>query len=260
MTFLLSLRDPPAHRLLGPSDTPAAAPASAIHDWPGPAAKTPRPPWHGAQPTAGYKGGVTAGDRGDLRVEFEEAIELRDLVAVHNDLQFVALAADRLSELLEQSKDADSVLVEALQTAALIAYARCFGTGKRGRLTEETIDRMPSEGTREFHRHLKDLRDKHIAHSVNAFEQTAIGVVLSPDRSQVLGVASFHMKHISFELEGARQMAQFARELTTVVNSDIKRLNDAVLERAGSELDEIKKQPAEMRLYAPGPDQADTPR
>ena len=168
---------------------------------------------------------------------------------------------DRLAVLVsdDPSEGDDGLLANALQEAALIAYARCFGTGKRFGLTEENIAKGPP-GALAYHRYLKDMRDKHIAHSVNPFEQTAVGVILDPTSSTIQGVAHFHMRHIAFDKEGAEQFARYVRALRTVLSADGQRLSELVQDEARRlPLDELKRHEG-LGFYAQDPESASRPR
>ncbi len=189
-----------------------------------------------------------------VQVDFDEARELADLLTIRADLEFVAEAADRLAGLLDK-EPLDGVIAKALQSAALIAYVRCFTSGKRFGLTEQTLDRGP-EGAREYHRYLKDMRDKHIAHSVSPFERMAVGAVLSVDEDAVEGVAQFHMQHITFDKEGAIQLARYARQLSTVLNADGKKLTEDVQRKASETIAELRQRPRGLGFHAADPDQA----
>ena len=97
----------------------------------------------------------------------------------------------RLLQLLDENSN-DDVLLRSYWTAALISYIRCFATGKRFGLSPETVFKG-REGATEVHEFVLDLRTKHIAHSVNPFEQTVVGVILSAPESgrrEVEGVAA----------------------------------------------------------------------
>jgi hypothetical protein len=114
-----------------------------------------------------------------VKVEFDEVREFADLVGLHTDLTSVVEMAKRLFEMLRQSEETqDDLLVKSLWTSALITYVRCFAGGKRYGLTESIYSELPGEPIA-THRYYKDTRDKHIAHSVNTFEDTVIGVILS---------------------------------------------------------------------------------
>src|SRR5687767_7424704 len=110
--------------------------------------------------------------------ELDEAAVLSELASLFHDLKFVVDAGDSLDAVFAEGRE-DSTLAQAYWTAAVITYIRCFTTGIRSRLTESDLARLPLEGeVVEFHRLLKDMRDKHIAHSVNPFEDVRIGAVL----------------------------------------------------------------------------------
>jgi len=139
-------------------------------------------------------------------LDFEEARQLADYGAILQDLSFVLGVLERLHELLgEDGDDADSVLVRAYWTAALIAYVRCFSAGKRFGLSEEIFEGI--EGGVGAHRLYKQLRDKHIAHSVNPFEQVKVGAVLASEAAgerKIEGIAATYFNFLSHSQEGGR--------------------------------------------------------
>jgi hypothetical protein len=110
------------------------------------------------------------------------AERLADTVGEMMDLRFVAMALDEL--LSDWPAIApfgpDTIEARALWIAAVVTYGRCFRTGVRTAGSANTIvDKIDPDRTAD-HRYLLDLRDKHVAHSVNAFESTQIGAVLGP--------------------------------------------------------------------------------
>ena len=104
-----------------------------------------------------------------VRVDFAEAGHLADLLSIHQDHSFTIGASTRLLEAINEMPG-DSVLIQSLWTAALISYIRCFASGKRYGLSEEILSRLEGAPI-DVHRFYKHLRDKHIAHSVNPFEE-----------------------------------------------------------------------------------------
>ncbi|MBE9546052.1 MAG: hypothetical protein IMF10_00985 [Proteobacteria bacterium] len=115
-------------------------------------------------------------------VDFEEAKRTADLFSYLQDLAFTVKALDRLQQLIDDNSN-DEVLTGSIWIAAFISYARCFLKGKRFGLSEQLFEEM--EGAVECHRLYIDLRNKHIAHSVNPFEQVVVGLVLSPASSSI---------------------------------------------------------------------------
>ena len=104
-------------------------------------------------------------------VEFEmpEAEDFADLTGIRYDLESARSLSRKFQSVME-GENPDYELVDALTTAILVRYSRPFSRGVRRRLTEDALDRM-SEGQRRKHERFRDFRDKHIAHSVNAFEE-----------------------------------------------------------------------------------------
>lgn len=122
-----------------------------------------------------------------LKIEFEEAREAEAWFGIEHDLGFVVRAATRAAEIAEredEGREGYDIEQHSLWTTALIAYARCFGSGVRGRRLDQAIfgDR---EDVIQQHRYFKNIRDKHLAHSVNPFEVAATGIaVLDPDSEE----------------------------------------------------------------------------
>jgi hypothetical protein len=109
------------------------------------------------------------------------AREVADLLAMQQDLTFVWEACDLLLDLPTDEPGLQALLTRALWSSALIAYARCFATGKRLGLKDDDVRRVPNgDEAVKFHRKLLDLRNKHIAHSVNPLEFIKIGVMVGP--------------------------------------------------------------------------------
>lgn len=82
---------------------------------------------------------------------------------------------------------------EAIGSAAVIAYARCFSGGKRYSLPKSTLLKAPSE-LRDFHGYVLDVRDKHIAHSVNVFEENRLIVDIEFNGGHAERIANVHVE------------------------------------------------------------------
>ncbi len=118
----------------------------------------------------------------------EGAEEAEDLHGIYRDLEFARDAVETLNGMMESSdagkpEGEDTRVVErGLYTAALIAYARCFGkpgrkrSGKRTLLDSERVFVGDLEGWKRLHKHFINVRDKHLAHSVNPFEINRAGL------------------------------------------------------------------------------------
>ncbi len=192
-----------------------------------------------------------------VRVDFPEAERLADLASIFQDLEFALQACERLLDVID-TEHPDSVLMQSLWTAAVISYVRCFATGKRFGLSEETLSNLNGEPI-EVHRFYKNLRDKHIAHSVSPFDEFAVGLVLPPqgsEKNEVQGVATLFRRHIAATRQGIEQFTILASALREEVGRLAKEAKLEVLE-AGRQisLGELYAKPR-LRVSAPGPEEA----
>lgn len=195
------------------------------------------------------------------KVDYEEAKVLADLGATVQDLGFTMKTCSRLKKLLEE-KSQDSLLIESMWTTALIRYTRCFASGKRFGLSESIFDGLKGE-PHKVHKMYIDLRNKHIAHSVNPFEQMEVGLILSPQNTsekKIIGVATMSMRHISPDMEGVHQLGLLAKVLLEKVCELAKQCEKEILEKGKSiPIDELYERPR-LRMVAPGPELADESR
>jgi hypothetical protein len=111
-----------------------------------------------------------------------EAEALADAGGELMDLRFVE---DALSALLNSWPQADQVgpdttEARALWVASIVWYARSFKGGVRGSGVAAKLIPALSDESRATHAYALALRDKHMAHSVNVFEQVRVGVRLGP--------------------------------------------------------------------------------
>lgn len=185
------------------------------------------------------------------------ASEVTGVGSLGRDLDFVCHCAQRAVSMYdEDGASRDDVVTAALWTAAVIAYCRCFSDGIRARLTVADVENLQIEGAADFHQYLRDMRDKHVAHSVNPFERVAVGVVLSPDKERVDGVAPLTMRHMATTKEGFVQLGWLADALLRVVK---KRFDDltvqAMSEATAMGAKSFVNRPP-MRLGVPGPGEA----
>lgn len=190
-------------------------------------------------------------------VDFEQAKTLADLAALTQDLGAVMLTCTRLMSLIdEQSKD--HILVEAMWTSALVRYARCFANGKRFGLEESAFSGLKGDPIA-THRYFMGMRNRHIAHSVNPFEQMQVGLVLAPEdeaERKVVGVSTLAMRHITSDREGVRQLGMLAKVLLTKVTEQAKQLEHEVLTIGRVlPLDDLYSR-AKPTIVTPGPDAA----
>jgi hypothetical protein len=189
------------------------------------------------------------------------AQRLADNASVLQDLRFVQDCCRHLLAILAQpDEQRDSSLMRAIWTAALIAYSRCFGTGKRFGLTEEDVKNLPLNGeVMEFHKWVRDMRDKNVAHSVNPFEQVKVGAVLSGPEApvrQVEGIGTLAMYYLMPDQQGVWQLGGLASGLAERIQARAQELQEVALSEARElDVEDLYSLP-DMRSTAPGPSDA----
>ena len=190
-------------------------------------------------------------------VDFDEAKRTADLTSYFQDLAFTIKALDRLQQLIDNDNNDDEILTGSLWIAALISYARCFSTGKRFGLSEQLFKEFG--GGVETHQFYINLRNKHIAHSVNPFEQVVVGLVLSPPSSadrKVEGISVLAQKLLHVNSDGIQTLRRLALIAIKEIERQVKKSQEKTLE-VGRQvpIDTLYKK-ATPRTVAPGPDEA----
>jgi hypothetical protein len=177
------------------------------------------------------------------------------LAAIALDLKFVLDAVSRLGQMIDQDATTDPSVAEALWTSALVTYARCFAGGKRAGLPWSLFDSIHPDAP-QGHRFMIDMRDKHVAHSVNPFDQVRIGAVLTPpvgSTREVVGTAILRQKLVGWDRDGLQVLWNLAREAHnyTVRRSD--EVEARLLEECkGMSVDDLYNR-ATLRSKTPGP-------
>src|ERR1700724_1884353 len=97
-----------------------------------------------------------------LTLDVPSAQILADQASIIQDLQFVMECCKRLlTELAKPEGDRDAVVPQALWSAALVAYARCFGKDKRFGLATEDVRTLPLQGeVMKYHKWVLGERDR----------------------------------------------------------------------------------------------------
>lgn len=190
-----------------------------------------------------------------VKVAGREAAKLADTASVLQDLGFVVEVCSRLVTLMESGDDCDSLLIEALWSAALVAYVRAFATGVRHGLSEDDVSGLPGEPVA-VHRWYKDLRDKHVVHSVNPYEEVSVGAILSVDEPKVVeGVAVLSRQLMVGDTQTVSQLRWLASTLRKSIAKRGKEQQDVVLEWLKSLPIESLENNEPLRSYVPGPAQ-----
>jgi hypothetical protein len=169
-----------------------------------------------------------------VALDLPSAQVLADQASIISDLQFVMECCKRLlSELVTPEEERDPVVPQALWSAALVAYARCFGKGKRFGLTAEDIQALPLRGeVMKYHKWVIAERNRLTTHSTNPFEAAKVGAALSlpgqPAR-RVQGIAVLSTSHVLVDDTGVRQLGGLASELAKQTAEKAKHQQDVVL-------------------------------
>lgn len=207
------------------------------------------------------------------KLDLEESRETEELHAVYRDLEFVVNVSNYLVQVMEKreqdqgqptSVGTASFLEQALYTAALVAYARCFSTGKRKHRLDESIFNGDAEHLLERHQYYKNTRDKHIAHSVNAFEVTETaawikGLETADPEIQMVG--AIYTYKTSEAIDDVRWMVKLATYIQTIVYGRLNNANLKLSERVHDLPKEDLKKLKQMAVYPQvGPEAAETPR
>jgi hypothetical protein len=117
-----------------------------------------------------------------IQIRSEHAIGFAALHLIVHDFEF-ALECFRRAYALGRP-DAANIESKAFINAGVMSYARAFAQTVRGiRLSSEMFASVWNDEDNELHDFIYDLRDKHIAHSVNEFErcEPAGMIVFTPD-------------------------------------------------------------------------------
>ncbi len=122
-----------------------------------------------------------------------EAAGLADLTGVEADLGRAHEYAEALQKQIRSTRP-DWSLVEPLSIAIAVAYSRAFGPGVRSNLREDDLTCL-SPAQREAHDRIRNYRDKHVAHSINAFEHNQPRAQYCLERVETEGVTGIGSSH-----------------------------------------------------------------
>jgi len=157
-------------------------------------------------------------------------------ISLQHDLAFVMACCERLVGMLEvPESSADETIIQALWSAAHVAYARCFNSGLRTKLRPSDVKRLRIKGAVRHHENALALRDMHIAHSVSDEETIRLGLIIDKDQSgarKVVGVTQLTVSNISGDATSARSLWTVSSALHDLLNSRITGRGAQLLEEA----------------------------
>jgi hypothetical protein len=145
-------------------------------------------------------------------IDFPEAKQLADLLSIMRDLQVVVESIKRTVSLIDSNNE-DHILIDSLWSMSLIRYVRGFNTGKKYGLKADELFKNLKGDPIGAHQFYWNMRNKHVAHSVNPYEQIHIGLILNPRDSEdkkVVGVSTLHGTYLCPKVDGVKQLGALA--------------------------------------------------
>lgn len=185
------------------------------------------------------------------RLDGAEAAELASLASVFEDLQYVLRCCEHLVTALAPPQP-DTALVEALWTAALVGYVRCF-SGRQEVLTKDDLQQLELEGdVGEFHGMILKLRDHYASRHLNPRESFTIGVAQANDGTPT-GVAVVSTPRPLVDDTTVRLLGRVAYALSGLLDARMQKAQNDVLGAAGKmSASELAKLPL-VHLSGEGP-------
>ena len=162
------------------------------------------------------------------RFPVPEASKLASLESIKRDLEGVLAYCECLEEM--RVEPFDSLLWEAVSAAAVVRYARCFSTGAREPLDHNLLNSAPQD-IKEAHEYMMNVRNKHVAHSVNAFEENEVTVTLREDGDslEIMGVGAHHGRITGLAFHQPEQLRAVSTWVAAQVSQAIAIDRDAIL-------------------------------
>ncbi|MCF6197081.1 MAG: hypothetical protein L3J50_10310 [Emcibacter sp.] len=165
----------------------------------------------------------------------EASKRLGDIIGMKTDFEFIANSAEhamRLMKLPENPHRERSLVIAALHDAILIRYRRCFKNGVRELVPTEIFEDIASYYI-QLHDYLMDMSDKHVAHSVNEFEQNKVILVVS-DKKENYGAI---VKQIVMAARGSLLSLETCQQIVKLCNIIVSEYLDKVSLRIDADMD-----------------------
>jgi len=155
-----------------------------------------------------------------IDLEIDEARYLANLVGVEYDLKTTIDWCDQFGQLMH---DRDKYwLVEPMTTAILVRFTRAFGGGKRYPDTNHILSVLGKE-EKEKYDYFRNVRSKHVAHSVNEFEDNQVKAYYI-EGSEEKGINSIGLgcdRVIGLSSEDINSIRAICQTLVTKVKSEM---------------------------------------
>jgi hypothetical protein len=179
-----------------------------------------------------------------VNIDIKEAQLLADLTGIQNDLEATDAICDLLMKEINKGQY-DMHLVDALSSAALVRYARSFSSGMRKTKMHESIQNLLSPELLKEHKWFINLRDKYVAHSVNAFEDNQVVAYLVPEERGPKGIASISVQQTRLASLGGADVTNL-RALCAELRKDV----EVLIGKERTRVLEAAKQIPIERLYS----------
>jgi hypothetical protein len=184
------------------------------------------------------------------------AERLASLAGLKSDLEQVERYCDRMIEryagahlkkslfdIVGFTTPVDLVDWEALSIAACISYARCFVSGVRQSLDAGRLANAGAE-LKDTHQFILNLRNKHVAHSVNSFEENSVTVHLEDtfqSSNEIRSATPRHTRTAGLSFDMPEKLRNLAQWWLSEVRSEMSAETESVIRLAQSmPLDEIR--------------------
>lgn len=160
-----------------------------------------------------------------LKIPGSQAHRLADIYGVQCDLYWVIhvshLTAQRMSGATVWREDFE---ISALQGGLLVRYARCYKSGVRDafRIPTKWLEDL-SPAMKETHAMCIDLRDKHIAHSVNDWERNIPVAEMKPTHEGGYELVDVNVQHdyvVGMTVQQIINIGDLARHLSTLLDAE----------------------------------------
>jgi hypothetical protein len=176
------------------------------------------------------------------RFPIEDAKYLASLEGMRHDIQATLEYCDRLDSM--RGEPFDIILWEAVSAAAVVRYSRCFTSGVRIGLTHDLLDVAP-EDVQRTHEYIVAVRSKHVAHSVNEFEENDVTVTLREDEGllQITGIGAHQGRVAGLPLDGPNRLRGLCKWVLAWIHTEVTSERERLLE--------VAKQydPAEIKAF-----------
>lgn len=153
-----------------------------------------------------------------------KAIVLEEKYSIEADL---LESLSYLKILIEDRESLRAEIKESLWNAALMSFFRCFGSGVRTKLSKNIFRVLPGEPIK-FFDYLKDLRDKHVAHSVSQLDIVRVVATIDPKAEKIVGNGKLHIRRVLENQQHVVQLSDFCKIGLNAISNEIKALQQEI--------------------------------